>query len=368
MPARKKRKLPPHVCLKHGGKWYVKRDFPTKERDSKGRTVYRQIVRRCDPETAAQAEIVSNSIASQYNNIRLNKIISRKTVSGLVDEFCEAKESSVEPRTVQYYKWMRDQVNGLGRMEVEAVTPRTIQDYYRSLKDTTSPKMIRKIHSFLSMVFRQGVRWEAVKRNPCEGVVIPRAPKPKIEVMDEEEARAFMAVCLAEPKYLVLAFALDSWMRPGEYLALDRKNLDLDNHTVFVERSVSFRKGGGWYFKSPKTESSVRTIKLTPQICEALKDVPDKGLVFPSRTGEPINSNNLGTRTMTAACKVIGKHHSLYSLRHSGASIALARGAHVKAVSERLGHSDIQVTLNFYGHVLKSMRSNATEILAEALY
>ncbi len=60
--------------------------------------------------------------------------------------------------------------------------------------------------------------------------------------------------------------------------------------------------------------------------------------------------------------------HSLYSLRHTMATIALANGVNVKTVSEKLGHADVAITLNTYAHVLPIMKSGAVSVLAEALY
>ena len=57
-----------------------------------------------------------------------------------------------------------------------------------------------------------------------------------------------------------------------------------------------------------------------------------------------------------------------YALRHTSATLALANGAKVKAVSERLGHSDIAITLNRYGHVIPQMQDEELSILENALY
>lgn len=353
-------KLPKYVVIKHGD-WYVRRGFPTGERNAKDRPVYVQVVRKVEPQTEEQAKVVSDSIEAMY---RAAKTRTVHTVSEAVNEFLSAKKLSVATSTVEYYHWMSQHIN-FGHLDLADVTPRTVQQFYSKLQ--VSPKMLRKIHIFLSMVFKQAVRWELMKRNPCEGAILPRANRPVIEILNKTEAQRFMKVCL--DKYPVLAFALETWMRPGEYLALQWKNVDLRNRSVKVERTVVFPDGGGHYFKLPKTNSGRRTIEITETLCKRLRKIKRKGeLVFPNREGKPIRPDNLRTRDMEEACTLAKiKKHSIYALRHTGITLALEAGADIKAVSERAGHASIQITLDTYAHVMPSMRSKITDQM-EVLY
>lgn len=102
---------------------------------------------------------------------------------------------------------------------------------------------------------------------------------------------------------------------------------------------------------------------------EHLAALTEHNLVFPSKAGTPAASHNLGIRNMKKACKAAKVDtHSLYSLRHTMATIALANGVNVKTVSEKLGHADVAITLNTYAHVLPIMKSGAVSVLADALY
>lgn len=61
-------------------------------------------------------------------------------------------------------------------------------------------------------------------------------------------------------------------------------------------------------------------------------------------------------------------HHKLYSLRHSCATLLLAQGVNIKIIQERLGHSDVNLTLSTYSHVLEGMQEKATDELGSLLY
>jgi integrase len=61
-------------------------------------------------------------------------------------------------------------------------------------------------------------------------------------------------------------------------------------------------------------------------------------------------------------------HHTLYSLRHSCATLLLSRGENVKVIQERLGHADVKLTLSTYSHVLEGMQQQASNNLSDLLY
>ncbi len=70
---------------------------------------------------------------------------------------------------------------------------------------------------------------------------------------------------------LIFAFALASGMRPSEYLALKWTDIDFVKHTATVQRVLTWRKGGGWYFAEPKTAKSRRTLPIPERLFVELK-------------------------------------------------------------------------------------------------
>ena len=74
------------------------------------------------------------------------------------------------------------------------------------------------------------------------------------------------------------------------------------------------------------------------------------GLVFTSRTGNPLRRNTLGS---IRARPVAGlpEWATLHDLRHVYASLLIAKGCSVKAVQRRLGHQSAMETLDTYGHL-----------------
>lgn len=418
--AANKPKLPKYVLLKFDPpQWFVRRNFPTLIRDKNGRVMYTQVVRRCLPETIEQANALAYQIEAEWNADKPNLV--EPTIKDFVSSFVAAKESSVSRRTYDDYAAIyRRYVEGsaFANMPVADVSPLQVQNFYTSLATRgISGKMIRKLHTVLSMCFNQGLRWELVKRNPCKGVLLPRVDSTELEIMSPDDARKFARVCMSEPEFYVLAVALETGMRPGEYLALRWSDVSVKNHAIKVVRAVAFNRTSGFVYKSPKTAKSRRTLQISPSLAECLakqkaiiaekrlqlqKDIEkpvllphmrrkgrnynirreskkhkkkrlethiEHDLVFPSDAGTPMDPRNVARREMKTACEMAGiPSFTLYSLRHSSASLALAAGANLKVVSERLGHSDATQVLRVYQHVLPNMQKEATAQLSDILY
>ena len=85
--------------------------------------------------------------------------------------------------------------------------------------------------------------------------------------------------------------------------------------------------------------------------------------------GQPLQTDNLGERSLDRLCKVAGvRRIKFHGLRHTCATLLLRAGEPVHVVAQRLGHSDLSMTLNIYAHVLPDMQQNAADKLGALLH
>ncbi len=143
-----------------------------------------------------------------------------------------------------------------------------------------------------------------------------------------------------------------------------------------VRRTVKTRKGGGYYFSTPKTGKGNRPLYLSSNSVAALRvhrrrqlevkirlgpNYRDNDLIFANDLGDPLLIQNVRRRHFNPLLKAAGLPKiRLYDLRHTSATLLLASGEHPKVVAERLGHSSTNLTLDTYSHVLPGMRKAAT--------
>lgn len=194
-----------------------------------------------------------------------------------------------------------------------------------------------------------------------------------------------MEAAKADKYYTLFLLALESGLRPEEYLGLQWKDVDLERRILAVRRAVIWpRKGGGFDFTEPKTKKSRRSIPISVTLAAALKahrrerleptmrmspEIRSLDLVFTSDAGTPIQPKNLRDRHFFPIRDAAGVPKiRLYDLRHTTAPLMLQLGENPKIVAERLGHASIVLTLDTYSHVLPSMQEEATARLDHLLF
>ena len=200
-------------------------------------------------------------------------------------------------------------------------------------------------------------------------------------MLTPEQVSRFLEAAKNDPWYALFLTAVTTGMRPGEYLALQWKDINFETRTLSVKRTVT-PKGE---FQEPKTARSRRSIRLLPSVIQALRShrihqaewrlkqgeaYVNKDLVFASETGQPLNERNLVNRHFKPILRAAGLPETLrlYDLRHTCATLLLAAGENPKVVSERLGHASVTLTLDTYSHVLPDMQQAAADKLEALLF
>jgi integrase len=200
--------------------------------------------------------------------------------------------------------------------------------------------------------------------------------------LSAHEARRLIEAARDDRLEALYVLAIHTGMRRGELLGLKWKDLDPDNFTVRVRRTLT-RKGTGYILGEPKTKNSRRTVRLTARAAEALgrhraKQAEEKlragslygdqDLVFAGEGGVLINPSNLRQRSFKS---LLGRADlpriTFHDLRHTCASLLFQRNVHPKFVQELLGHASVAITLDTYSHMLPGMGAEAANAIAEAL-
>ncbi len=181
--------------------------------------------------------------------------------------------------------------------------------------------------------------------------------------------------------YAPVVLAVSTGMRRGEILALRWADIDFGSNQLSVSRSLELTTKG-LNFKTPKTAKSRRRIALpqvitrmlsalkVSQAAEKLRLGPawqDNDLVFPRRDGTPWRPDSFSSQFSALVRYHKLPHVRFHDLRHTHATQLLKQGVHPKIVSERLGHSNIAITLDTYSHVLPGMQESAIEALDASL-
>jgi integrase len=265
----------------------------------------------------------------------------------------------------------------LGGVVVAKLTPfHVTQLYQRMEEEGHSVDARHKAGAKLRQALKVAVRFRMIASSPAEQVPLPKVERDEIRPFNPDQARVFLRAALSGRLFPLFLTALDSGCRQGELFALEWSDIDFERGEVSVTKSLQERLGK-FKVKDVKTKAGRRRVPLTPQTLDALRRhrelMGEEGhgskLVFCDTDGGFLRKSNVTRRhlkpTLRRANEMLAGEAAgagrpftplpdarFHDLRHSCATLLLLDGNFIKAVSERLGHADIETTLATYSHVL----------------
>jgi integrase len=263
----------------------------------------------------------------------------------------------------------------LGQYQLVQLRPDRVQQFINELAASgKSPRTIRNIRAVLRQALNQAIRWRYITINVATLVELPRVERFAVQPFTKDEARTFLDSIKGHYLEVLYLLALFLGLRLGELLGLLVENIDFDAGTLRVEGSLQYVKGK-LVRQTTKTKSSQRVLPLPPSIVELLKAhlkreqerFPESSYVFHSEKGGPLSPFTVTPQFQALLKKAGLRHIRFHDLRHSCATFLIARGEHPRVVMDILGHSNISITMDTYGHVLDGTRTTAVAGLDEYL-
>lgn len=254
------------------------------------------------------------------------------------------------------------QIRNITQMDV-----RKFDEYVRSTDYATSYK--RSIINYYKAVFRHSELFFNNTNNPTVILeTIPLTDKERIQYVKDEnniwtidEFNQFIEE-VEDQDYKVLYTTLYlTGIRIGEALALNWN--DFDNKSLSISKNLTRKsKKGSYAIKATKTKTSVRTIETGDYLGNILKEhkklqqrkngFKEEWFIFGG--DHPLPQTTIDYKKDEACKKADVRRIRIHDFRHSHASNLISDGVSIPAVSRRLGHSDINITLKTYTHLIKS--------------
>ena len=268
-------------------------------------------------------------------------------------------------------------------------------NYLKSEVTTTgtpySPRTIHHIYSTLNSVLRFAAQYEYIPKNPCD--TLPTKDKPQKgkhaltegkDFLNPQQAAQLIAALNEQPTNWKVYFnlLLLTGMRRSEALALTWQDVNLEDHTIIVSKSVTRNPESDTKASVKTTKSgTTRTIFITDRTADLLRelraDQTEKfGILLPnaflfSNSNDPYRAMfpTTPTRKLQKICEANGLPAiSPHDLRHTAASLALLAGSNMREVQELLGHADPETTMAFYTGITKEAKQTTVARIEEAIY
>ncbi len=329
-------------------------------------------------------EGLTKALRDQHQGLPI--VPDQQTVGQFIDHWMDTtcRHRVRETTHETYASMIRNHIQpNIGPVRLSKLTPQQINSMYETLLTKgLSPRSVMYVHAVLRSALKQAVRWNLLARNPVEAVDPPRPARSQAAPLSPEQVSVFLEATKGDRLSALYTLALATGMRQGELLGLRWSDIDLEAGQLRVQRQLS-RTKKGFAFTEPKTASGRRAIVL-PRIAtaglvshrarqaeerlQAGTEWSDLDLVFANHWGRPIERQNLVKRSFHPILQAAGlPRFRFHDLRHTSATMLLSQNVHPKVVQERLGHSQISVTMDTYSHVMPSIQRDAAEKLDLAL-
>lgn len=367
---------------------------------------FKYFERYIDPytEKAKRVSVTLNSESNQAKNQAqriLNEKINSKletknksklTVGELLDEWWDqyiktVRKSSINSNAkVMKYIYANIELDTL----IANADVKFFQKFINSLGQGYAYR--KKFKSILNMSFNYALDMEYLTNNPLTRVTVPKPPKTlsnmsliEDKYLEKEEVDKLLKVYysafqsyrtgqLAEFMYL-------TGLRVGEAISLTVDNFKEDEAMLEVHGTLDY-SGGFKHAKKeiPKTQASYRVINLSNRAMYILReaiednkirfnDYSSNSYIFIGKTGKPIQTNSFNNSLKHTNEKLgkdkINKAISSHIFRHSHISLLAELNVPIKAIMERVGHSDEKTTLQIYTHVTKKQKNDVAKKLNE---
>ena len=303
------------------------------------------------------------------------------TIRNLVSLWLALSLNRVKLSSYERYRHLAEQhiLPGLGKLDVSELTVERLNEFTREKQERgridgsggLSAKTVSDILVILRSSIKLAMREYGVRVDAGVMDVRPvRSAVRRVEVFSQRETERITTALKEEPRLHTAGFllCLETGLRLGELCALRWGDIDFDEGLLSVRRTVLRVDHSGetrLEVQAPKTENSERVVPLTKKLLTLLrmfrKGHDEDEYVFTGSKDRPMEPRTMQYRFEFFLKKQGIRPRGFHTLRHSFATRCVERGVDVKTLSEVLGHSNVQTTLQMYVHPSMDQKRKSVE-------
>lgn len=280
---------------------------------------------------------------------------------------------STKRRYIINHKFIKEH---FGLTKIKDITREEYQKFINNFAATHAIITVRKINISIKACIQYAIDDGLLNRSFTTQISISGnsdLDRP-VEYLNLAEIKSLMQLCLDginpryTSRYLILG-AIYTGARLGELSALHWSDINFNKQTISITKSWNQDHRE---MNKPKTQSSNRVIPVNLKLLQSLKQLKHNhtDFVFASPiTKYPPTSNavNKTLRDLLAKGKMKKNNFHFHSLRHSHVAYLLSEGIDIYAISKRLGHADISITLKTYAYLLDEFKNKQNDKILQSL-
>ncbi len=294
------------------------------------------------------------------------------TFENLVTNYMQDCKARLKPTTYENKKLLiyTKLIPYLGKMLIKDISAATVRKWQNKIitdKRNYAPTYQKAIHNQLSAILNYAVKYYGLTANNAAkcGSIGKKNADTMLFWTYEEFSQFIKAVEDRPMSKVIFNLLFFSGMREGEMLALTLNDFNFEKNTVKISKNYA-KVNGEELIQEPKTPKSKREISLPKKILDMIKTYSETLYDYKPNERLFLTSKYSLKRQMVYGCKKSGvKQIRIHDIRHSHASMLIEKGIAPLAISERLGHEDIQTTLNVYSHLYPNKQAEIAEMLSD---
>lgn len=262
----------------------------------------------------------------------------------------EIKEAIIRTKVLPYFK----------DKQINNITPADVRRWQNELiSQNYSQTYIKTIHNQLSAIFNYAIRYHNLSKNPAkEAGSVGKKKADRVSFWTAEEFNKAIKYINEYDYVSKISLEILFWtgMRQGELYALTPQDINFKNNTISISKSLVVLSNGEININKTKTETSERIVEIPNFLINEIKEFMNR-YVEPLKPNERIfktTKSNLSRKINSIAKKAEIKKIRVHDLRHSHASMLIDLGFSPLMVKERLGHQNIETTLETYSHLYQT--------------
>ena len=363
--------------------------------------------------TKKEAEIAGNEAYNTFNKTGEYIVPSDISFADLLDMWLEHERANYVKTTISgYKKKIANHIKPeLGKYKAKALSYCILQDFITKLfNEGTSRYSLSGYMAILSQCFKFAIKENILVMNPMDNVMLPRTTaipetpskeKAHVYIEQDEIKKIFNRFPEGSSAHIPLMLGYKCGLRLGEAFGVSWDDIDFDNKQITINRQVQWvdkktdkNNQGYWYIAPPKY-NEVRIIDIDDDLVNLLKRTRALQLerrhnfsnyknLYISNNDNKINSNNdgkaiefvsvkydgsfCGSRIIAYVSQVVHyklgfKEFDFHSLRHTHCTMLFENDVNLKYIQKRLGHKNLEVTLQYYIRYTEEMHIKGKAII-----
>lgn len=353
-------------------KW-IATDLPERGNKRKAEKLLRQSL----AEHEAQSGIVSSDVRfADYLRSWLD--VARRHVDEVT---FQGYEALALVHVIPYFEALGVKLQDVNRNVLQEYFDEKARNGRKDGKGGLAPRSLRLHKNIINQALLEAVKNNLILSNPCQFVELPQTARASFGFYTAEQLQTLFEAAKDDPMYPLIKITAIYGLRRSELLGLKWDSLDESQNRLTIKHTVS-KVSRVVEKDKTKNASSFRSFPLVPEAIEIFrkageekvrnrrafgKEYVENDYVFTWPDGRPFSPDYVSKHFQKLLKQNDLPHIRFHELRHSCASLLLNAGFTLKDVQEWLGHSDIKMTANVYGHLdtarKKTIANHLTDVL-----